>query len=78
MTRRDIFHPDVEAPPWRWEARTPNTAVSQDSPDKTQVAIVGASCGGPERGVFSIGAGVPTLLTERDARCGGCRERDNG
>src|SRR3954471_21052182 len=70
--RKDIFHPDFKAQPWWWEAWTPNTALSQDSPAKTQVVIVGAGYGGLstalelrrngidavvlERGVFGIGA----------------------
>ncbi len=67
-----IFHPGFKAQPWWWEAWTPNNALSQDPPAKTDVAIVGAGYGGLatalelrrngiaatvlERGVFGIGA----------------------
>lgn len=70
--RQDIFHPDFKAQPWWWEAWTPNNALSQDPPAKTDVVIVGAGYGGLstalelrrngieatvlERGVFGIGA----------------------
>ncbi len=70
--RKDIFHPDFKAQPWWWEAWTPNTALSQDPPARTQVVIIGAGYGGLstalelrrngiecvvlERGVFGIGA----------------------
>src|SRR5260221_11838295 len=70
--RSDIFHPDFKAQPWWWEAWTPNNALSQDPPAKTDVVIVGAGYGGLstalelrrngigavvlERGVFGIGA----------------------
>src|SRR3954466_14007674 len=70
--RNDIFHPDFKAAPWWWEAWTPNNALSQDPPAKTDVVIVGAGYGGLstalelrrhgigavvlERGVFGIGA----------------------
>ena len=70
--RKDIYAPGFKAQPWWWEAWTPNTALSQDPPAKTQVVIVGAGYGGLstalelrrngidavvlERGVFGIGA----------------------
>jgi glycine/D-amino acid oxidase-like deaminating enzyme len=70
--RAAIFHPDFKSQPWWWEAWTPNNALSQDPPAKTDVAIVGAGYGGLatalelrrngiaavvlERGVFGIGA----------------------
>ncbi len=70
--RKDIFAPGFKAQPWWWEAWTPNTALSQDPPAKTDVVIVGAGYGGLstalelrrngigavvlERGVFGIGA----------------------
>ena len=44
--RKDIFHPDFKAQPWWWEAWTPNNALSQDPPAKTDVVIVGAGYGG--------------------------------
>jgi hypothetical protein len=40
--RSDIFHPDFKAQPWWWEAWTPNNALSQDPPAKTDIVIVGA------------------------------------
>ena len=43
--RKDTFHPDFKAQPWWWEAWTPNTALSQDPPAKTQVVIVGTDYG---------------------------------
>ena len=70
--RKDIFAPGFKAQPWWWEAWTPNNALSQDPPAKTDVVIVGAGYGGLstalelrrngigavvlERGVFGIGA----------------------
>jgi glycine/D-amino acid oxidase-like deaminating enzyme len=70
--RKDIFAPGFKAQPWWWEAWTPNTALSQDPPARTDVVIVGAGYGGLstalelrrngvgavvlERGVFGIGA----------------------
>ena len=35
--RTDIFHPDFKAQPWWWEAWTPNNALSQDPPARTDV-----------------------------------------
>ena len=43
---KDIFHPDFKAQPWWWEAWTPNNALSQDPPARTDVVIVGAGYGG--------------------------------
>src|SRR6201998_2105402 len=70
--RKDIFAPGFKAQPWWWEAWTPNNALSQDPPARTDVVIVGAGYGGLstalelrrngigavvlERGVFGIGA----------------------
>src|SRR5579862_1180037 len=70
--RKDIYAPGFKAQPWWWEAWTPNNALSQDPPAKTDVVIVGAGYGGLstalelrrngigavvlERGVFGIGA----------------------
>src|SRR5215475_10461926 len=72
LMRKDIFAPGFKAQPWWWEAWTPNNALSQDPPAKTDVVIVGAGYGGLstalelrrngigavvlERGVFGIGA----------------------
>src|ERR1700745_954999 len=72
MRNDDIFHPDLKAAPWWWEAWKPNNALSQDPPARTDVVIVGAGYGGLstalelrrngigavvlERGVFGIGA----------------------
>ena len=72
MPRKDIYAPGFKPQPWWWEAWTPNNALSQDPPAKTQVVIVGAGYGGLstalelrrngidavvlERGVFGIGA----------------------
>ena len=72
MMRKDIYAPGFKAQPWWWEAWTPNNALSQDPPAKTQVVIIGAGYGGLstalelrrngidcvvlERGVFGIGA----------------------
>ena len=44
--RSDIFHPDFKAQPWWWEAWTPNNALSQDPPARTDIVIVGAGYGG--------------------------------
>src|SRR6266853_994639 len=44
--RADIFHPDFKAQPWWWEAWTPNNALSQDPPARTDIVIVGAGYGG--------------------------------
>jgi NADPH-dependent 2,4-dienoyl-CoA reductase/sulfur reductase-like enzyme len=44
--RKDIYAPDFKAQPWWWEAWTPNNALSQDPPARTQVVIVGAGYGG--------------------------------
>src|ERR1700761_6093863 len=70
--RKDIYAPGFKSQPWWWEAWTPNNALSQDPPAKTEVVIVGAGYGGLstalelrrngidcavlERGVFGIGA----------------------
>ncbi|HEY2870838.1 MAG TPA: FAD-dependent oxidoreductase [Reyranella sp.] len=70
--RKDIYTSAFKAQPWWWEAWTPNNALSQDPPAKTQVVIIGAGYGGLstalelrrngidcvvlERGVFGIGA----------------------
>src|SRR5215831_18886511 len=46
LMRKNIFAPGFKALPWWWEAWTPNNALSQDPPARTQVVIIGAGYGG--------------------------------
>ena len=63
--RSDIFHPDFKAQPWWWEAWTPNNALSQDPPARTDIAIVGAGYGGLATALELRRNGVGAVVLER-------------
>ena len=63
--RNDIFAPGFKAQPWWWEAWTPNNALSQDPPAKTDVAIVGAGYGGLSTALELARSGVEVTVLER-------------
>src|SRR6266576_81615 len=66
--RSDIFHHDFKAQPWWWEAWTPNNALSQDPPAKTDVVVVGAGYGGLSTALelSRNGAGADSLTVLED------------
>src|SRR5216684_3551015 len=63
--RADIFHPDFKAQPWWWEAWTPNNALSQDPPARTDIVIVGAGYGGLSTALELRRNGVGAVVLER-------------
>src|SRR5262249_34385645 len=76
--RKDIFAPGFKAQPWWWEAWTPNNALSQDPPARTDVVIVGAGYGGLSTALeLRRNGGGAVVLERRDfgvgasARTGG-------
>ena len=62
---KGIFHPDFKAAPWWWEAWTPNNALSQDPPARTDVVIVGAGYGGLSTALELRRNGVGAVVLER-------------
>ena len=62
---KEIFHPDFKAAPWWWEAWTPNNALSQDPPAKTDVVIVGAGYGGLSTALELRRNGIDAVVLER-------------
>ena len=76
--RNDIFHPDFKAAPWWWEAWTPNNALSQDPPAKTDVVIVGAGYGGLSTALELRRNGVGAVVLERGDFGIGASTRNGG
>ena len=74
----DIFHPDFKAAPWWWEAWTPNNALSQDPPLKTDVVIVGAGYGGLSTALELRRNGVGAVVLERGDFGVGASTRNGG
>src|SRR3990170_4721422 len=74
----DIFHPDFKAAPWWWEAWTPNNALSQDPPLKTDVVIVGAGYGGLSTSLELRRNGVGAVVLERGDFGVGASTRNDG
>ena len=75
---KDIFHPDFKAQPWWWEAWTPNNALSQDPPAKTDVVIVGAGYGGLSTALELRRNGVGAVVLERGDFGVGASTRNGG
>lgn len=78
MRPGDIFHPDFKARPWWWEAWTPNNALSQDPPAKTDVAIVGAGYGGLSTALELRRNGIDAVVLERGDFGVGASTRNGG
>ena len=77
-SRTDIFHPDFKAQPWWWEAWTPNNALSQDPPAKTDIVIVGAGYGGLSTALELRRNGVGAVVLERGDFGIGASTRNGG
>ena len=75
---KEIFHPDFKAAPWWWEAWTPNNALSQDPPLKTDVVIVGAGYGGLSTSLELRRNGVGAVVLERGDFGVGASTRNGG
>src|SRR3954468_20497383 len=75
---KDIYHPDFKAQPWWWEAWTPNNALSQDPPAKTDVVIVGAGYGGLSTSLELGRNGVGAVMLERGDFGVGASTRNGG
>ena len=73
-----VFHPDFKAAPWWWEAWTPNNALSQDPPAKTDVVIVGAGYGGLSTALELRRNGVGAVVLERGDFGVGASTRNGG
>lgn len=78
MKRSDIFHPGFKARPWWWEAWTPNNALSQDPPARTDVLIVGAGYGGLSTALELRRNGVEAVVLERGDFGVGASTRNGG
>ena len=76
--RSDIFHPDFKAQPWWWEAWTPNNALSQDPPARTDIVIVGAGYGGLSTALELRRNGVGAVVLERGDFGVGASTRNGG
>lgn len=76
--RTDIFHPEFKAQPWWWEAWTPNNALSQDPPARTDVVIVGAGYGGLSTALELRRNGVGAVVLERGDFGIGASTRNGG
>jgi glycine/D-amino acid oxidase-like deaminating enzyme len=76
--RADIFHPDFKARPWWWEAWTPNNALSQGLPGKTDVVIVGAGYGGLSSALELRRNGIGAVVLERGDFGVGASTRNGG
>jgi glycine/D-amino acid oxidase-like deaminating enzyme len=78
LKRSDIFHPDFKARPWWWEAWTPNNALSQDPPARTDVLIVGAGYGGLSTALELRRNGAEAVVLERGDFGIGASTRNGG
>ncbi|HYC66009.1 MAG TPA: FAD-dependent oxidoreductase, partial [Reyranellaceae bacterium] len=76
--RKDIYHPDFKAQPWWWEAWTPDNALSQDPPARTDVVIVGAGYGGLSTALELRRNGVACVVLERGDFGVGASTRNGG
>ena len=77
-TGKNIFHPDFKVRPWWWEAWTPNNALSQDPPAKTDVVIVGAGYGGLSTALELRRNGIDAVVLERGDFGVGASTRNGG
>jgi glycine/D-amino acid oxidase-like deaminating enzyme len=78
LKRSDIFHAGFKARPWWWEAWTPNNALSQDPPARTDVLIVGAGYGGLSTALELRRNGVEAVVLERGDFGVGASTRNGG
>jgi glycine/D-amino acid oxidase-like deaminating enzyme len=78
LRRSDIFHPGFKARPWWWEAWTPNNALSQDPPARTDVLIVGAGYGGLSTALELHRNGIEAVVLERGDFGVGASTRNGG
>src|SRR5437763_2860991 len=78
LMRKDIFAPGFKAQPWWWEAWTPNDALSQDPPAKTDVVIVGAGYGGLSTALELRRNGIGAVVLERGDFGVGASTRNGG
>ena len=74
----DIYSRDFKAAPWWWEAWTPDNALSQDPPARTDVAIVGGGYGGMATALELARSGAQAVVLERGDFGVGASTRNGG
>jgi len=75
---QDIYAKDFKAAPWWWEAWTPNNELSQDPPQRCDVAIVGAGYGGLSTALELARSGIKAVVLERGDFGVGASTRNGG